>query len=214
MTTFIDSLFDNQKDLWLNASENHPFLIGCAQGTVSSKQFNTWLVQDYLYVNSFQPFLLGIIPLSPSVNDTEILASGQIALENELAWFIERAKDRNLELSATPLVTTAAYKEFMETLSGHTYSIQITILYLIERVYQRAWELVLKNGGKDGLYSQFAQNWGNEDFKAYVDQLEAIARREIEKHPEEEILVSAFFEKIMKLEVKFWDMAFEADSSC
>lgn len=213
MATFLESLFANQNELWLSASESHPFLTGCADSTISNEQFNTWLVQDYLYVNSFQPFLLGIIPLSPSVADTEILASGQIALENELAWFKDRAKERGLQLSASPLPTTATYKQFMETLSDHPYSIQIAILYLVERVYQRAWEVVLEKGGKDGLYRQFAQNWGNEGFKAYVDQLEVIAAREI-KTQEEEMHVIVLFEKIMKLEVMFWDMAFESDKKC
>jgi hypothetical protein len=35
----------------------------------------------------------------------------------------------------------------------------------------------IEKGGEDGLYSKFAQNWGNEGFKAYVDQLEVLAIR-------------------------------------
>jgi thiaminase len=148
MVSFIESLFIDQKELWLSASEKHPFLTGCANSTVSNEQFNTWLAQDYLYVNSFQPFLLGIIPISPS-SDTEILASGKIALENELAWFKERAVERGVELSVNPLPTTTVYKDLMATLSKYDYSLQIIILYLIERVYQRAWAVVLGKWNHD-----------------------------------------------------------------
>ena len=71
----IKSAFDDNAELWLDASENHAFLVGCANGTVSESQFNTWLVQDYMYVTSFHHFLSAIMQDAPVVDD-EILKSG------------------------------------------------------------------------------------------------------------------------------------------
>ena len=207
----LSSLFAKNNDLWLDASENHAFLKGCANGTVSTKQFDTWLVQDYMYVTSFHNFLDGIIKSAPEV-DTEILNTGMVALNNELTWFRERAKDRGLDLDVAALPTTIKYKEFMKTMAPTDYSTQIIALYLIERVYQKAWSVVLERGGKDGMYSLFAVNWGNKDFGLYVDQLETIAERESTGHKVDPAYLQTLFKEIMSLEIMFWDMAFEADS--
>ena len=102
------------------------------------------------------------------------------------------------------------YKEFMSILANENYSLQVIALYLIERVYQKAWSVVLEKAGKDGLYSLYAQNWGNADFKSYVDMLEVLATREMSTDNVNDTEIHNLFEKIMKLEVLFWDMAFES----
>ena len=137
-----------------------------------------------------------------------------IALDNEIIWFQEKAMERGLELSVPPLSTTTAYKEFMITMSGKSYSYQSIALYLIERVYQKAWNNILEKAGEEGLYSIYAKNWGNADFKAYVDLLELIAEREAAAGTVSEDEISYLFDKIMKLEVMFWDMAYESSGSC
>lgn len=208
----LTSLFSENNDLWLNASENHAFLRGCADGTVSTKQFDTWLVQDYMYVTSFHSFLDGIIKSAPVV-DNEILNTGMVALNNELAWFRERAKERGLDLEIAALPTTVKYKEFMKTMAPKDYSTQLIALYLIERVYQKAWSVVLERGGKDGAYSLFALNWGNKEFGEYVDQLEIIAERENIENKVDPAFLQFLFKEIMSLEIMFWDMAYAADSA-
>ena len=208
----LTSLFSENNALWLDASENHAFLRGCADGTVSSKQFDTWLVQDYMYVTSFHSFLDGIIKSAPVV-DNEILNTGMVALNNELAWFRERAKERGLDLDIAALPTTLRYKEFMKTMAPKDYSTHLIALYLIERVYQKAWSVVLERGGKDGAYSLFALNWGNKEFGEYVDQLETIAERENTENKVDPGFLHSLFKEIMSLEIMFWDMAYEADSA-
>lgn len=209
-SSVLRSLFSKNNDLWLQASENHTFLVGCADGTISTKQFNTWLVQDFIYVNSFHGFLESVMKSALTV-DGDILKSGMVALNNELAWFKERGSERGLDLSATPLPTTLKYKEFMQSMSTSNYSTQIVALYLIERVYQRAWTLVLERGGNDGMYSQFAINWGNKDFGEYVDQLELVAEREAKENVIDATELDLLFREIMNLEVMFWDMAYESE---
>jgi thiaminase len=134
---FIESLFVNQKDLWLAASENHPFLIGCADSIVSKVQFNTWLVQNYLYISCFEQFLDAVILYAPSCGDDKaILMYGRSTLISELAWFRERAKERGLDLSSTkPHHTTKKYKELLvETLSSSDdYLVQVGLeVYILD----------------------------------------------------------------------------------
>ena len=208
--TFLNSIFTKESELWLAASENHPFLVGCAEGTISKRQFDTWMVQDYLYVNSFQSFMEGVLHAAPPP-DKEVLESGFCAVNMELKWFQERAAERSLELAAAPLPTTLTYKEFMLTLASQNYSLQVIALYLIERVYQRAWNVILEKSGSDGLYSLYAQNWGSVDFKSYVDMLEILADKEMSTNNVNNSEIYSLFEKIMKLEILFWDMAFESE---
>ena len=208
-STLLNSIFEKESELWLAASEKHPFLVGCADGTISKHQFDTWMAQDYLYVNSFQLFLKGVLVVAPT-SDKMVLESGLNAVDKELEWFVLRAKERDLDLSAAPLPTTVTYRDFMSILANENYSVQVIALYLIERVYQKAWSVVLEKAGKDGIYSLYAQNWGNADFKSYVDMLEILASREMSTDNVNDAEIHNLFEKIMKLEVLFWDMAFES----
>ena len=45
---------------WKNATR-HPFLEECKLGTIKPQQFNTWLVQDYLFVINFTRMVAKIL---------------------------------------------------------------------------------------------------------------------------------------------------------
>jgi thiaminase len=81
-------------------------------------------------------------------------------------------------------------------------------------VYEDVWEYLrylIVNGvpinkRDDSLYTdqKFTLNPG---FKSMLDQIESIATRELESGDMDE--ASLIFETIMKLEIGFWNMAFE-----
>lgn len=194
-------------DLWIQATETHPFLKGCIDGTVSDAQFNTWLLQDYLFVKSFQKF--SVSTTSDALpSHVSVLNSGLDALTDELKWFEEKLMERNINfIDATPLPTTEQYGDFLEEAVQQSYKIKASVLYVIERVYQLAWGNVLKTillqGVNDHKYKEFAERWSNPLFVEYVDKLQEQAN----ELTGDEGQKREWERRVLEQEVLFWDMA-------
>lgn len=68
------------------AALQHSFLKSCQQGTIKKSQFDTWLVQDYLFVLEFTRLAANLLTVAP-YSDFEGLLGGLGALRDELKWF-------------------------------------------------------------------------------------------------------------------------------
>lgn len=84
----------------LRRATAHRFLEGCADGTVTPAQFNTWLAQDAMYVVAFARFLGATLSVSEE-SHMPILLHGLAAIEKELEWFKAKAIERGLALETT-----------------------------------------------------------------------------------------------------------------
>lgn len=73
------------KDAW-NAAVQHSFLKSCQQDTIKRSQFDTWLVQDYLFVREFTRLAANLLTVAPYC-DYEVLLGGLEALRDEIKWF-------------------------------------------------------------------------------------------------------------------------------
>lgn len=73
------------KHAW-DLAVQHSFLKSCQQGTINRSQFNTWLVQDYLFVKEFTRLAANLLTIAPYC-DYEVLLGGLEALRDELKWF-------------------------------------------------------------------------------------------------------------------------------
>mmetsp|Transcript_4825 Transcript_4825/g.7242 ORF Transcript_4825/g.7242 Transcript_4825/m.7242 type:complete len:264 (-) Transcript_4825:53-844(-) len=195
--------------LWQKSTFDHPFLAGCRDGSLSEKQFDTWLEQDYLFVKSFREFVrdgvLGSLPSEISQVHGPAIEGGLAALDDELQWFKSCAKARGLQNldDVTALPPNLEYQKWMGSLirSGD-YSINAPAFWAIEAVYQVAWAEVLK--GTSDKFSDFANRWGNQEFGEYVDLLEVQADSVLK----DEEAVKKNMKQILILECGFWDMAF------
>ncbi|MGL4622630.1 MAG: TenA family transcriptional regulator, partial [Chroococcidiopsis sp.] len=67
MSLTCQQLLQKHPQAWQEATI-HPFLKQCQQGTIQPQQFNTWLVQDYLFVIDFTRFLARILAIAPPHN--------------------------------------------------------------------------------------------------------------------------------------------------
>ncbi|MGB3517902.1 MAG: hypothetical protein WBA43_15710 [Elainellaceae cyanobacterium] len=185
----------------------HPFLDQCANSTIQTQQFNTWLVQDYLFVVDFTRMAARLLAIAP-VEHYDVLLSGMIALKDELQWFRAKAQERRLELDVRPQATCTEYCAYMGSLADAPYAVQATAFWAIELAYNQGWQ---KPGAMDAPYAEFAERWGNPGFTAYVQQLEQQADQALATAPDlaQQQAESAFL-KITRLERDFWQMAFNA----
>ncbi|MBD2230435.1 TenA family transcriptional regulator [Phormidium tenue] len=190
-----------------DSATTHPFLAGCQSGTLHPAQFNTWLVQDFLFVKDFTRMVGRVLGAAPDDHIDGLLA-GLGALKDELLWFEAKAAERSLNLSTSPQLTCQRYCEFMASLAARPYSVQATALWAIEYAYNQGWQLP---GPMPEPYTEFADRWGNPGFTDYVHLLAAQADAALAiASPEVQAQAEAAFLQVADLEANFWQMAFTA----
>ncbi|MBZ8179632.1 MAG: TenA family transcriptional regulator [Oscillatoria sp. PMC 1051.18] len=206
MTFTCSELLEKHPQAWQQATV-HPFLAGCKSGTIQDSQFDTWLVQDYLFVIEFTRFVARVLANAPADN-FEIILGGLSALKAELNWFQTQAKERKLTLETDKQPTCQEYCEYLEELADKSYPVQATAFWAIELAYNQAWQLP---GKMSPAYQEFSDRWGNPDFTEYVQFLEKQADRALfTAKPSEQQQAQVAFLQIAHLEKDFWQMAFNA----
>lgn len=174
----------------------HPFLTGVRDGTLPDGAFDTWLVQDALFVADLLSFQARLLARAPRPAQA-VLAAGAVSLVAELDWFEDRAAARGLDLAAAPQPATAAYAALLRRLDGAEVRSALTGLWTIERTYLDAWSYAAP--GSPAL-REFVEHWTVPAFAGYVADLAAAADRLGE--PDD-----AVFREVVAAEVAFWDMA-------
>ncbi|MCX7592331.1 MAG: TenA family transcriptional regulator [Fischerella sp.] len=204
MTLTCTKLLLTHSHIW-HAATIHPFLQQCKLGTIQPQQFNTWLVQDYLFAIEFTRMVGRVLASAPS-HHFDVILGGLAALKDELNWFKEKAAQRQLNLDTIKQPTCTKYCEYMHSLAVKPYPVQATALWAIELAYNQAWQLP---GTMPVPYDEFADRWGNPGFTEYVKLLEQQAD-EVLKTASDEIQQQAqeAFVKVAKFEQDFWQMAF------
>lgn len=201
-------LLENHPQAWQSATV-HPFLTQCKTGEILPSQFNTWLVQDYLFVIDFTKMLARVIAIAPPVH-MDVLLGGMIALKDELLWFQAKAQERGLTLDVPKQATCQEYCAMMARLADTPYAVQSTALWAIELAYNQGWQ---NPGTMMPPYDEFADRWGNQNFTAYVGLLEQQANEALAMESEDvQHQAEQVFLDIARLETDFWQMAYSATS--
>lgn len=201
------SLLLAHAEAW-QAATVHPFLQQCQQGTITAAQFNTWLVQDYLFVVEFTRLAARLLAAAPPAH-FDPLMGGIAAIKDELLWFQAKAKARSLDLAVEAQPICLAYCTFMRSLATYPYAVQATAFWAIERAYNQGWQ---GHSPMPAPYTEFADRWGNKAFSEYVKVLEQQADDAIATASSaEQKAVERAFLAVAQLEKEFWQMAFLAD---
>ena len=196
---------ENHPQAWREATV-HPFLEQCRLGTIQQQQFNTWLVQDYLFVVDFTRMVGRLLHTAP-VDHFDVILGGLSALKDELSWFKEKAAERQLDLNSQKQSTCTEYCDYMYSLAAMPYPVQATALWAIEFAYNQGWQLA----GVIPPYTEFAERWGNPGFTEYVKLLEQQADEVLQSSSGNvQQQAEAAFLNIARLEKDFWQMAFSA----
>ncbi|MBD1913271.1 MULTISPECIES: TenA family transcriptional regulator [unclassified Leptolyngbya] len=199
------SLLDKHPQLWHDATV-HPFLQDCQQGTIQPAQFNTWLVQDYIFVLECTRMAARLLSAAPPVH-FDVILGGLGALKTEIVWFQDNATKRQLDLSASPQAICAEYCQYMHDLGSQPYALQAVGFWAIEAAYNQAWQ---GHSPMPEPYTEFGDRWGNAGFSAYVTELgrqadEALASADPSLYPRAETV----FLEVSRLEKDFWQMAYQ-----
>ncbi len=206
MTKTCKQFLQNHTQAWHEATV-HPFLEQCKLGTIQPKQFNTWLVQDYLFVVDFTRMVAQVLAIAPP-DHFDVILSGLSTLKDELNWFKQKAAERQLDLDSKKQPTCTKYCDYMHSLAAMPYPVQATAFWAIELAYNQGWQLP---GVMPEPYTEFADRWGNSGFTEYVKLLEKQADEVVNNTSETfQRQAEAAFLNVAELEKDFWQMAFNA----
>lgn len=207
MTLTCKYLLTTHAEVWHQATV-HPFLIQCQTGTIRPAQFNTWLVQDYLFVTEFTRLVARVLAAAPT-HHFDVLLSGLSALQDELIWFTQQAEARSLKLATPRQHTCQIYSDFMGSLVHSPYAVQAVALWAIEYAYNQGWQLP---GPMPQPYDEFADRWGNPGFTEYVKLLAQQANESLETASETtQQQAERAFLRVASLEKDFWQMAYDVN---
>lgn len=196
-------LLDRHQEEWREAT-HHPFLEAVSEGSFPAGSFEAWLAQDYLFASDLLVFQSRLLARTPRPAQA-VVAGGLVAIEAELGWFEEKARERGLDLETPRHPTTVAYRDLMTVLEGEPYPVAVTALWAIEQAYLEAWR-----GAAPGYpdYREFVEHWTTEEFAGYVAGLREAADAALETAGEDERKqAEAAFLEVARLEREFWEMA-------
>ena len=191
------SLPDRHPRAWA-AATRAPFLDGVRDGSLPTSALDTWLAQDARYVADLLWFQARLLARAPREAQA-VLASGVVALVDELDWFDRLAVQRDLDLSVEPRPATRAYAALLQRLDAAPYADAVASLWVVERVYLDAWTSALP--GAAG-FAELVQHWTTPEFAAYVAALEGLA--DAAGSADEVLLV-----EVLQHEAAFWAMALD-----
>ncbi len=194
---------DHHREEWREAI-HHPFLEAVGKGTFPEGAFEAWLAQDYLFASDLLVFQARLLARTPRPAQA-VVTGGLAAVEAELGWFEEKAREQGLNLETPRHPTAAAYRDLMMVLDQETYTVAVTALWAIEQAYLEAWR-----GAAPGHpdYREFVEHWTTEEFAEYVAGLRGAADAALETAGEgERKQAEAAFLEVSRLERDFWEMA-------
>ena len=206
---FTGELLERHGDVW-GRMLNHPFLIEARDGELDEETFNTWLRQDFLFVEAAIPFIGSLISRAPSAKLRAALTPIPMALEKELDLFRERASALGVSVDdVKPGFINHAYVQFLRA-SGTSESFEaaFTVYWAAEKAYHESWKIVDPAIGDDHPWRPFVENWAGEEFAGLVDFLDDEVNRIADKAgPATREQMEEAFTMTTLYEIAFWEMA-------
>jgi len=184
--------------LWREGTESQ-FLDAIRDGSLPQDAFQRWLAQDYLFakgLTTFQAITAARAPRSAH----KVLIAGLGAMDAELEWFEQLAKERSLDLNVEHHPTCQRYVDYLiASAYSQPTEVLLAILFGVEVAYLCGWSAL----DASGPYAEFVARWSNDNFLAYVHQLHDSCI----SHPHDS--QQDQFNEVLRHERDFWQMTYE-----
>lgn len=205
---FTERRLEDLEPLWRKMLD-HPFLLRTRDGELSDSTFRTWLEQDYLFVRGGLAFVGHLLAKAPPEHG-QLLAPVPQALQEELRLFEERAKALGADLDdVRPGLVNEGYVSYLlATGSRDPYPVAFTVYFVAEKAYHESWKVVADGLEASSPWWPLVENWAGDDFGAFVEELGAALERLADgAGPAERRRMEEAFERTVRWEVSFWEMA-------
>ena len=216
--TVTEQLKEKHSALW-NAAIDHRFITELGEGTLSRERFSRYFVQDYIFINDLVKMAGIAVAKAPDIGSArpvEQFLNAILGAEDSL--FIDAFKTLGIaeeEYSGSEaLPTTAAFGNFLVRLAYEGTFREVCAAMLVTEGVYLAWGDRLRASGADPAASgselgEFYQGWidlhTDDALGPIVRYLESVVDR---AEPPEVPRLEAIFERALRYEVAFWDMAY------
>ncbi|CEL93688.1 unnamed protein product [Vitrella brassicaformis CCMP3155] len=203
---------------WKRAT-HHPFIEGIGGGTLPQEKFKIYLMQDYIFLESFARLIARIIAAAPAMPQISKLSSFLAVITSEendyfLRSFAALGSSESEAGKATPSPTMQKMLDAFARAEGEGYHSMIAALFCAEWVYH-SWGVRLAATEKPPASLPFYfHEWiglhSNDGFRAFVSWLYG----EVDRTAKEcsgtaaEAQMRQVFVELVKLEGDFWDECF------
>ena len=176
--TLSQTLWQQNQDL-AQASLNHPFVQGIADGSLDQRCFAFYVGQDAFFLESFARAYSIAAAKSPNwegFNAFHQLAGGVL---EELNLHQSYAQQWGVDLqNVTPAVATRRYTDFLlATAWGKDVGLTAAAMTPCMKLYSFLGTELAKNGIGNHQYSDWIQTYSNPEFSELVNNLETLVDR-------------------------------------
>lgn len=211
----IDLLLNATKDIW-EAYNNHPFILGIQNGTLSRDKFKYYMIQDYLYLGDYaKSFAVGVAKAkSPQIArlfakyidvmtgemDVHSGYMGMLNITEEELCTTPRALNN---LSYTSYMLRVAYEEGEAEILAAILSCALSYEVIAKKMLQQN-----PNAGQDAFYGSWVTNYASQryhdDNQQLLDALESTTQQYT---PQQLDHLAEIFVVCSRYEMDFWDMS-------
>ncbi|MFK4825799.1 TenA family protein [Paenochrobactrum sp. BZR 588] len=208
---FTDILKNNSQPVWDNAVE-HRFVHELCAGTISDDVMASYLIQDHRFLDSFL-VLLGAA-LATADRFEARLRFGQFAgmvSSDENTYFLRSFEALGVSDQAREAIAdsepTKGFKAIMrEAAETRSYPVILSVLNVAEWLYLEWASTTTKILPENFVHAEWITLHDNGFFRDFVDFL----RAELDRVGEQDAMrCTDFFQRAVKLELAFFDAAYE-----
>jgi thiaminase/transcriptional activator TenA len=212
---FTGQLRERARPAWREATE-HRFTRELADGSLDRDVFRAYLLQDYAFVDALVSVVGYAVAQAPSMSAKGRLATFLGTVTDEENDYFERSFEaldvsRAAYADPTPDEVTLAFRDhLLASARGGGYAETLAVLLPAEWIY-RAWAVDVVDPPEPFYFAEWVELHANPEFEAFVDWL----RDQLDAEGEDlsarrRARVASLFERTAKLEVAFFDAAYEA----
>ncbi|MGM0903968.1 MAG: thiaminase II [Bacillota bacterium] len=214
---FSEKLRQEVDTIW-EASFQHPFVKGIADGSLSLKSFRYYVLQDSYYLSHFAKVQALGAAKAPDLHTTARMAAhAQGTAEAELKLHANFSKQLGIteaEISKfKPAPTAYAYTShlYRAAYNGHLGDIIAALLpcyWLYDEIGQRLKGMTPKEPIYQEWIAAYGGEWFHELVMEQIHRIDEIAEKVTESDRER---MSELFEISSQYEYSFWDMAYRQE---
>jgi len=196
-------LWDKNRDL-AYASLNSKFVQGIKNGNLPKNNFQSYIAQDYFFLESFARAYGLAISKCLDINAIRTLSELLLGVSEELVLHERYAKEWEIDLTDNKIeIPTKAYTDFLRKISVESSFIEILVAMTpCMRLY--AWiGKNLSSSKLNNLYRNWIETYSDENFEKLAKSLEEIIDTYEGSYDLDRL--NYLYKKAMDLEVKFFE---------
>jgi len=203
--------------VWRKTLE-HPFLKALSEGTLPREKFRFYLEQDLLYLREFSRLLLELAAKAPHSDHARTLArhAGEaIAEEGALhASILGLQESASGELSFRIAPSNTAYVNHLKASAGRGSFLEgMAAVLPCYWIYMDAGKTLVSKGSPVREYQQWIRQYAGPDYEKSVREALGIFNAAAERaSPEVRARAMEAFERSVRYEWMFWDMAWRMET--